>query len=88
MKHQHTEHRATTDLAAKKKPVRSKTTGDGESQVGLKATAPGTDRDELIRQTAYSFYVARSYVGGHELEDWLQAEAEVDQMTARNGGAQ
>lgn len=88
MKHQHTGHRATTDVAAKQKPVRSKTKGNGESEVDLKAVAPPADRDELIRQTAYSFYVARSYVGGHELDDWLQAEAAVDQMTARNGGAQ
>ena len=88
MKHQHTEHRATTDVSATKRPVRSKTMGAGQSQVDLKATAPAADRDELIRQTAYSFYVARSYVAGHELEDWLQAEAEVDQMTARNRSAQ
>jgi hypothetical protein len=32
----------------------------------------------MIRQTAYGFYLARGGVDGHELEDWLQAEAVVD----------
>lgn len=86
MKHQHTEHHTTTDVAAQKKAVHSKTKSNGESQLALKAMAPRTDRDEMIRQTAYSFYEARSYVGGHELDDWLQAEAQVEQMTARESG--
>lgn len=34
-------------------------------------------RAELIRQTAYSYYEARGRSGGHELDDWLKAEAEV-----------
>ena len=40
-------------------------------------------RMNLIRETAYSLYVARSCVDGHELDDWLQAEAQVNQMAAR-----
>lgn len=40
-------------------------------------------REVLVRIAAYSFYERRGYVGGHELEDWLQAEIEVDrQLTA------
>jgi hypothetical protein len=38
------------------------------------------EREELIRQTAYSNYVARNYADGHELLDWLQAESHVNQM--------
>jgi hypothetical protein len=46
------------------------------------ATAPddqgdGTTRKEAIRLAAYGFYEARGRVDGHELEDWLRAEAEV-----------
>lgn len=40
------------------------------------ASAP-VDREEMIRQTAYSFYEARGFVSGFELEDWLKAEAQV-----------
>ena len=37
-------------------------------------------REALIRIAAYSFYERRGYVSGHELEDWLQAEMEVDRQ--------
>ena len=32
---------------------------------------------DQIRQRAYELYVARGQEDGHELEDWLQAEAEI-----------
>ncbi len=32
---------------------------------------------DRIRQRAYDLYVARGQEDGHELEDWLQAEAEI-----------
>lgn len=35
-------------------------------------------RHRLISETAYRHYVERGYAEGGELEDWLQAEAEVD----------
>ena len=44
--------------------------------------ACGNERDEMIRQTAYCFYAARNYEDGHELEDWLLAEAQVDGLSA------
>jgi hypothetical protein len=33
--------------------------------------------EELIRVRAYYFYAQRGCVHGHDLEDWLQAEAEI-----------
>jgi hypothetical protein len=42
----------------------------------------GQKREALIRLAAYSFYERRGFVGGHELEDWLQAEMEVDRQRA------
>jgi len=39
-------------------------------------------REVLVRIAAYSFYERRGYVCGHELEDWLQAELEVDRELA------
>ncbi len=51
-----------------------------ENPVATEATPSGDARYELIRRTAYSFYEARSYVSGYELEDWLKAEMQVDQM--------
>lgn len=39
-------------------------------------------REVMIRIAAYSFYERRGFVCGHELEDWLQAEMEVDRQLA------
>ena len=33
--------------------------------------------DDRIRRRAYDFYEQRGRSNGHELDDWLQAEAEV-----------
>lgn len=40
----------------------------------------GIDREQLVREAAYYRYEARGGVDGHALEDWLKAEAEVDQL--------
>jgi hypothetical protein len=42
-----------------------------------------TDLEEQIRRRAYELYEQRGRVGGYALDDWLQAEAEVSDMTAR-----
>jgi len=39
---------------------------------------PGDQRDQCIRRAAYALFEARGCVYGHELEDWLKAEAEVE----------
>ena len=44
-----------------------------------RATPPnGGNREDMIRAAAYRFYEQRGCVYGHALEDWLQAEAQVD----------
>ncbi len=40
----------------------------------------GPDRDELIRRRAYDLYEREGCVDGHALDDWLNAEAEVDRL--------
>ncbi len=35
------------------------------------------EREEQIRRRGYEFYEARGREHGHELDDWLQAEAEI-----------
>lgn len=37
-----------------------------------------TEREERIREAAYNRYADRGYEHGHDLEDWLEAEAEID----------
>lgn len=43
----------------------------------LIAQNPSEEQLERIRQRAHELYVARGQGDGHDLEDWLQAEAEV-----------
>jgi hypothetical protein len=41
------------------------------------------DRQDLIAKAAYFRAERRQFQPGHELEDWLAAEAEVDRRLAR-----
>jgi hypothetical protein len=43
----------------------------------------GEDRDEAIRLAAYAFYEARGCTDGHALDDWLKAQATIEQSTGR-----
>ena len=45
----------------------------------------GHARDELVRLTAYSLYEARHGANGSDLDDWLRAEAQVDQLSVQSG---
>jgi hypothetical protein len=44
-------------------------------------------REALVRLVAYSFYERRGYIAGSELEDWLQAEMEVERQLAAGSGS-
>jgi hypothetical protein len=39
-------------------------------------------REAMIRIAAYTFYERRGFVSGDDLEDWLQAEMEIDRQLA------
>jgi hypothetical protein len=41
--------------------------------------ANDSDSDGRIRDRAYEIYLERGQEDGHELDDWLQAERELDQ---------
>ena len=45
-------------------------------------TQPDLQREQAIRHMAYALYEARGCVAGYELEDWLQAEVQVQQGQA------
>jgi hypothetical protein len=68
--------------------LRGAPTTDPQAQVSEKSESPpgvasqsGIDaetRHRMISQAAYRLYAQRGYLEGFELEDWLQAETEVD----------
>jgi len=45
------------------------------------------DTLEQIRLRAYELFEQRGREHGHELDDWLQAEAEITQQSARRAAA-
>ena len=72
MKH----HQSTTSSprqSTAKKAIRSVAKNDVAAQ-GLPS---GAGHDEMIRQAAYAYYEERGRVDGHDLEDWLKAEAQI-----------
>jgi hypothetical protein len=46
-------------------------------------TAAEMDREEQIRLLAYELYEARGRGDGHDVEDWLEAEAGINGATER-----
>jgi hypothetical protein len=51
------------------------------------SAADGATREAMVRLVAYSFYERRGYIAGSELEDWLQAEMEVERQLAAGSGS-
>ncbi|MCG3200788.1 MAG: hypothetical protein NFCOHLIN_00650 [Gammaproteobacteria bacterium] len=49
---------------------------------GGAATLGAGEREQLIARTAYQIAELRGFGSGHELDDWLEAEKEVDAMLA------
>ena len=43
------------------------------------------ERLGMIREAAYSRYMDRGYEHGHDLEDWLEAEAEINAVMTEPG---
>jgi Protein of unknown function (DUF2934) len=42
------------------------------------ATLPDADRHAMIAEAAYFRALERGFAPGHELEDWIAAEAQID----------
>jgi hypothetical protein len=68
-------------------PIQNKTTASGAHLEAPKKSTPATpplERHLLIAQAAYYIAERRGFAPGNELEDWFQAEGEVE---AREAGA-
>jgi hypothetical protein len=83
MKHQHPAPAAVHPIHAAPK-VRA-LPGRTTKSRGPGLVESGDGRDQAIREVAYSFYEARGRIAGHELDDWLQAEAQVARGTLAAG---
>lgn len=75
---------------SKKPAVRAKPVAAAppkQSSKPLPVAASGEQRLALIAEAAYFRAERRGFSGGSELEDWLQAEAEVDGFLASQSTA-
>ncbi len=55
------------------------------TNTSLARTHDSSERYAMIEALAYQFSEARGFKPGHELDDWLAAEFEVDQRLIREG---
>lgn len=47
-----------------------------------KTYLPVEQREAMIREAAYFHYAQRGYAPGHDLDDWLAAEAELERIAS------
>jgi hypothetical protein len=53
-----------------------------------KSNETATPNGDAIAKRAYELYLQRGSVPGHELDDWLEAEAELSRAAAGDDGAE
>jgi hypothetical protein len=82
MKHAQSTH-PSKPAAVSKAHGRSRSAAKGAASVSPNGNN-GVDRDEAIRLAAYAFYEARGCTDGHALDDWLKAQAAIDQSMDLN----
>ncbi len=73
---------STTSAERKETPV-----GSDERLVTYRTPRIAENRAESIAKAAYCRAQRRGFAPGHELEDWLAAEDEIDQRLAGEGRA-
>lgn len=56
--------------------------GNGEAPAAVTRGAHAVDREQKVRQAAYFRAERRGFLGGSPEQDWLAAEAEVDETLA------
>ena len=69
------------DLATTSKLDKPKTKRPVTRRVSVQSKAPSR---QAIEVRAYEIFLGRGAVPGHEVEDWLQAEAELNRKASRN----
>jgi hypothetical protein len=74
-------------VRSRKAPVRAPVPAEGTPAAHAAANAPPADRYASIALAAYFRSQRRGFKPGHEMEDWLAAEAEVDQRLRGEGRA-
>ena len=81
-------HAAAVSLRHAAAPVQIMEEEEGEAEMPFQQGAhDALDPDlrhRMISEAAYHLYAGRGYADGHDLDDWLQAEVQVDHMAIRH----
>jgi hypothetical protein len=78
----------TRATSLKQPPPGEEHRGAWKGEISMKGKKPGKTSsqlptDEQIKQRAYELFLARGATHGHDVEDWLRAQAELSE--AANG---
>ena len=60
------------------KQTRTTINKKGNSDITLQGAVSLEQREAMIREAAYQRYAKRGYIPGHDLDDWLTVEAELE----------
>lgn len=55
----------------------NRSTAKDDAATHAQGLPSGAGHDEIVRRTAYAYYEERGCIDGHDLEDWLKAEAQI-----------
>ena len=53
----------------------------GNPDIGARQALSPAQREAMIREAAYYRYLERGHADGHDVDDWLEAEAALDRIT-------
>ncbi|MBW8372288.1 MAG: DUF2934 domain-containing protein [Thiobacillus sp.] len=62
------------------KPTRNAVDPRNDPDISWRGAYSLEQREAMIRDAAYYHFVKRGYAPGHELDDWLAAEAEIERI--------
>jgi hypothetical protein len=71
--------------AARKPPAKAAATSPGRARKSRTGLIRPEQRARFIAEAAYFRAAARNFSGGGELDDWLEAEAEIDALLNSRG---
>ena len=77
-RHSHSKHPRGVSVLARDNEVRS--VPDQPFAEGAQNAIDPDLRHRMVSEAAYQRYVERGYADGYDLDDWLQAEADVDHL--------
>lgn len=73
-----------TTTAKRTSSAKKATSGSARSSRSVKAS-PSIDRERMVSEAAYFLAEQRGFAGGDPLQDWLQAEQQVDATLQQRG---